>query len=83
MVRQRIQCRQTDMDATDSVGDESSTWLASVDLGVDLMLQMLYLGLTLLCIFYLIVITIDWYDGVIRFSETFFRQIAIDGAAPD
>jgi exo-beta-1,3-glucanase (GH17 family) len=50
---------------------------------VDLMLQMLYLGLTLLCIFYLIVITIDWYDGVIRFSETFFRQICIDGRYRD
>lgn len=50
---------------------------------VDLMLQMLYLGLTLLCIFYLIVITIDWYDGVIRFSDTFFRQICIDGRYRD
>jgi hypothetical protein len=50
---------------------------------VDLMLQMLYLVLTLLCIFYLIVITIDWYDGVIRFSETFYRQIAIDGRYRD
>jgi hypothetical protein len=50
---------------------------------VDLMLQMLYLALTVLCIFYLIVITIDWYDGVIRFSETFFRQIAIDGRYRD
>jgi exo-beta-1,3-glucanase (GH17 family) len=50
---------------------------------VDLMLQMLYLVLTVICIFYLIVITIDWYDGVIRFSETFFRQIAIDGRYRD
>src|SRR5690349_17349150 len=50
---------------------------------VDLMLQMLYLGLTLLCIFYLIVITIDWYDGVIRLSDTFFRQICIDGRYRD
>ncbi|HYD06046.1 MAG TPA: hypothetical protein VEC60_09980 [Reyranella sp.] len=50
---------------------------------VDLMLQMLYLALTVLCIFYLIVITIDWYDGVIRFSETFYRQIAIDGRYRD
>ncbi|MBS0522639.1 MAG: glycoside hydrolase [Proteobacteria bacterium] len=50
---------------------------------VDLMLQMLYLALTVLCIFYLIVITIDWYDGVIRFSETFFRQICIDGRYRD
>src|SRR4029078_9456175 len=50
---------------------------------VDLMLQMLYLVLTVICIFYLIVITIDWYDGVIRFSETFFRPIAIDGRYRD
>ena len=50
---------------------------------VDLMLQMLYLALTLLCIFYLIVITIDWYDGVIRLGDTFFRQIAIDGRYRD
>ena len=50
---------------------------------VDLMLQMLYLVLTVLCIFYLIVITIDWYDGVIRLSDTFFRQIAIDGRYRD
>src|SRR5258707_11296190 len=49
----------------------------------DLLLQMLYLALTVLCIFYLVVITIDWYDGVIRFSETFFRQIAIDGRYRD
>jgi exo-beta-1,3-glucanase (GH17 family) len=50
---------------------------------VDLLLQMLYLVLTMLCIFYLIVITIDWYDGVIRLSDTFFRQIAIDGRYRD
>jgi exo-beta-1,3-glucanase (GH17 family) len=50
---------------------------------VDLMLQLLYLALTVLCIFYLIVITVDWYDGVIRFSETFFRQICIDGRYRD
>jgi hypothetical protein len=50
---------------------------------VDLMLQMLYLALTVLCIFYLIVITIDWYDGVIRLSDTFFRQICIDGRYRD
>jgi exo-beta-1,3-glucanase (GH17 family) len=50
---------------------------------VDLMLQMLYLALTVLCIFYLIVLTIDWYDGVIRLSETFYRQIAIDGRYRD
>jgi hypothetical protein len=31
----------------------------------------------------LIVITIDWYDGVIRLSDTFFRQIAIDGRYRD
>jgi exo-beta-1,3-glucanase (GH17 family) len=50
---------------------------------VDLMLQMLYLATTLLCIFYLVVLTIDWYDGVIRFSDTFYRQIAIDGRYRD
>jgi len=49
----------------------------------DLMLQMLYLALTVLCIFYLVVITIDWYDGVIRLSDTFYRQIAIDGRYRD
>jgi hypothetical protein len=50
---------------------------------VDLLAQLLYLALTVLCIFYLIVITIDWYDGVIRLSDTFFRQIAIDGRYRD
>ena len=49
----------------------------------DLMAQLLYLVLTVLCIFYLIVISIDWYDGVIRLSETFYRQIAIDGRYRD
>ncbi len=49
----------------------------------DLMAQILYLALTLLCIFYLIVITIDWYGGVIRLSDTFYRQIAIDGRYRD
>jgi exo-beta-1,3-glucanase (GH17 family) len=49
----------------------------------DLMAQLLYLALTVICIFYLIVITIDWYDGVIRLSETFYRQIAIDGRYRD
>ena len=50
---------------------------------VDLMLQMLYLAITVLCIFYLVVLTIDWYDGVIRLSDTFYRQIAIDGRYRD
>ncbi len=50
---------------------------------VDLMAQMLYLALSVLCIFYLVVISIDWYDGVIRLSETWFRQIAIDGRYRD
>ena len=50
---------------------------------VDLMLQMMYLALTVLCIFYLVVLTIDWYDGVIRLSDTFYRQIAIDGRYRD
>jgi exo-beta-1,3-glucanase (GH17 family) len=48
----------------------------------DLMAQVLYLVLTVICIFYLIVISIDWYDGVIRIG-TFFRQIAIDGRYRD
>ncbi len=50
---------------------------------VDLLAQLLYLVLTVLCIFYLIVITIDWYDGVIRLSDSFYRQIAIDGRYRD
>ena len=49
---------------------------------VDLLAQMLYLALTVLCIFYLIVISIDWYDGVIRIGD-WFRQIAIDGRYRD
>jgi exo-beta-1,3-glucanase (GH17 family) len=49
----------------------------------DLMAQILYLALTVLMIFYLIVISIDWYDGVIRLSDTFYRQIAIDGRYRD
>jgi exo-beta-1,3-glucanase (GH17 family) len=50
---------------------------------VDLLAQFLYLVLTVLCIFYLIVISIDWYDGVIRIGETWYRQIAIDGRYRD
>jgi exo-beta-1,3-glucanase (GH17 family) len=49
----------------------------------DLMAQLLYLALTVLCIFYLVVLTIDWYDGVIRLSDTWYRQIAIDGRYRD
>ena len=49
----------------------------------DLLAQLLYLLLTVLCIFYLIAISIDWYDGVIRLSETWYRQIAIDGRYRD
>ncbi len=49
---------------------------------VDLLAQLLYLALTVLCIFYLIVISIDWYDGVIRIGD-WFRQIAIDGRYRD
>ena len=49
----------------------------------DLMAQLLYLVLTGLCIFYLVVISIDWYDGVIRIGETWYRQIAIDGRYRD
>ena len=48
----------------------------------DLMLQILYVVLTVLCIFYLIVISIDWYDGVIRIGD-WYRQIAIDGRYRD
>jgi exo-beta-1,3-glucanase (GH17 family) len=48
----------------------------------DLMAQMLYLALTVLCIFYLVVISIDWYGGVFRIG-TFFRHIAIDGRYRD
>lgn len=48
----------------------------------DLMAQLLYLALTVLCIFYLVVISIDWYDGVIQIGD-FFRQIAIDGRYRD
>jgi exo-beta-1,3-glucanase (GH17 family) len=49
----------------------------------DLMAQLLYLALTVLCIFYLVVLTIDWYDGVIRIGDTWYRQIAIDGRYRD
>jgi exo-beta-1,3-glucanase (GH17 family) len=49
----------------------------------DLMAQMLYLALTVLCIFYLVVISIDWYGPVIRLSDTWYRQIAIDGRYRD
>jgi len=38
--------------------------------------------LSVLCIFYLVFISIDWYDGVIRIGD-FFRQIAIDGRYRD
>jgi exo-beta-1,3-glucanase (GH17 family) len=48
----------------------------------DLMLQMLYLALTVLCIFYLVVITIDWYGGGYRIG-TFYFQFAIDGRYRD
>ncbi len=49
----------------------------------DLMAQLLYVLLTVICIFYLVMITIDWYGGVIRLSDTFYRQIAIDGRYRD
>ena len=48
----------------------------------DLLAQLLYLLLTVICIFYLVVITIDWYDGVIRIGD-WLRQIAIDGRYRD
>ena len=50
---------------------------------VDLMAQMLYLVLSVLCIFYLVVITIDWYSNIVIKIGTFFRQIAIDGRYRD
>jgi len=102
VVRQRIQCRQTDMDATDSVGDESSTWLASVDLGVDLpdFARPLYAryvrALALLCECAPFVDDPDYSelidellaDACRHYPLTWhrdgdYRQIAIDGAAPD
>ena len=49
---------------------------------VDLMLQMMYLALTVLCIFYLVVITIDWYGGGFRIGHTYIA-IAIDGRYRD
>ena len=49
---------------------------------VDLFLQLLYLALTVLCIFYLVVITIDWYGGGIRMGDHYL-QIAIDGRYRD
>jgi hypothetical protein len=49
----------------------------------DLMAQILYLALTAICIFYLVVISIDWYDGVIELGDFFRRQIAIDGRYRD
>lgn len=49
----------------------------------DLLAQLLYVLLTVICIFYLVMITIDWYGGVIKFGETFYRQIAIDGRYRD
>jgi len=48
----------------------------------DLLAQLLYVALSLLCIFYLVVISLDWYGGVIRIGD-WFRQIAIDGRYRD
>ncbi len=48
----------------------------------DLLAQLLYLVLTLICIFYLVVLTIDWYGGTIRIG-TWYRQIVIDGRYRD
>src|SRR4029079_2721133 len=49
----------------------------------DLMAQLLYLLLTVPCLVSPVVISIDWYDGVIRLSDTWYRQIAIDGRYRD
>ncbi len=49
---------------------------------IDLFLQLLYLALTVLCIFYLVVITIDWYGGGFHIGLSYFA-IAIDGRYRD
>ena len=48
----------------------------------DLLAQLLYVALTLICIFYLVVITIDWYGGSIRIGG-WSKQIVIDGRYRD
>ncbi|TWT01663.1 hypothetical protein [Reyranella sp. CPCC 100927] len=48
----------------------------------DLLLQVMYLAFTVLCVFHLIVLTVDWYIGVIRIGDT-ARIIAIDGRYRD
>ncbi len=48
----------------------------------DLLLQLAYLGFTVLCVFHLFVLTVDWHIGVIRLGET-VRIIGIDGRYRD
>jgi exo-beta-1,3-glucanase (GH17 family) len=48
----------------------------------DLLLQIAYLGFTVLCAFHLIVLTVDWYIGVVRIGETVY-VIGIDGRYRD
>jgi exo-beta-1,3-glucanase (GH17 family) len=48
----------------------------------DLLLQVAFLGFTLLCIFHLVVLTVDWHIGVIQLGET-VRVVGIDGRYRD
>lgn len=48
----------------------------------DLLLQVAFLGFTLLCLFHLFVLTVDWYIGVIRLGDS-VKVIAIDGRYRD
>jgi hypothetical protein len=48
----------------------------------DLLLQVAYLGFSVLCVFHLAVLTVDWHIGVIRIGET-IRVIGIDGRYRD
>ncbi len=48
----------------------------------DLLLQIAFLGFTVLCIFHLIVLTVDWYIAAIPIGDS-VRVIAIDGRYRD
>ncbi|QQS12428.1 MAG: hypothetical protein IPK81_23630 [Rhodospirillales bacterium] len=48
----------------------------------DVMLQVAYLGFTLLCLFHLVMLSIDWHIGVLPFGERGW-VIAIDGRYRD
>jgi hypothetical protein len=48
----------------------------------DLLLQVAYLGFTVLCVFHLFVLTVDWHIGVLRLGEA-IRVIGIDGRYRD